>query len=99
MPVYTVQSTELASINYGFLEYKLQNFSQNLPGTVMQQRAYLDAVEGIPNLLGMGKGMLDLRYPRLAQALRPFYRVTRRGVRAARAAGTAAKGALGRGDS
>ena len=99
MPVYTVQSTELASINYTFLEYKLQNFSQNLPGTVMQQRAYLDAVEGVPNLLGMGKGMLDLRYPKLGQALRPLYRLGRRGFRTVKAAGIAARGAVKRADS
>lgn len=96
MPVYTVQSTELASINYGFLEYKLQNFSQNLPGNVMQQRAYLDAVEGVPNLLGIGKGVLDMRYPRLGQALRPFYRFGKRGYRGLRAASVAAKNAFGR---
>lgn len=99
MPVYTVQNTEMASINYGFLEYKLQNFSQNLPGNVMQQRAFLDAVVVEPNFLAMGKGMLDARHPKLGKILRPFYRFTRKGYRATRSAVTATKSVLGKSDS
>ncbi len=84
MPVYTVMSTELAAINYSFLEYRLQNFSQGLPGTVMQQRAYLDSALGVPNLLGVSKGLISMRHPKLAHRLRPVYQMGRIGYRAVR---------------
>lgn len=78
MPVYTVQSTELASINYPSLEYKLQNFSQGLPGTVMQQRDYLDRLEKGPSMLAVSKRVLHTRLPRLARLLHPLYDAARR---------------------
>lgn len=78
MPVYTVQSTELASINYMSLEFKLQNFSQGLPGTVMQQRDYLDRLERGPSLLSVGKRVFRTRLPRLARLLHPAYDASRR---------------------
>lgn len=99
MPVYTVQSSKMASINYGFLEYRLQNFSQDLPGNVMQQRAYLDAVVGAPSFLTLGKGVIDMRHPKLGKLLRPLYRTSRRAYRVTRAAFTAARGALRRDES
>ncbi|WP_341957017.1 rhamnan synthesis F family protein [Microbacterium sp. LWH13-1.2] len=78
MPVYTVQSTELASINYPSLEFKLQNFSQGLPGTVMQQRAYLDRLERGPSMLSVSKRVVHTRLPRLARLLYPVYDASRR---------------------
>lgn len=78
MPVYTVQSTELASINYPSLEFKLQNFSQGLPGTVMQQRAYLDRLERGPSVLSVSKRVVHTRLPRLARLLYPVYDASRR---------------------
>lgn len=94
MPVYSVMNSALASINYMFLEYKLQSFSEHLPGTVMQQKAYLEAREGVPNLLGVSKGLIYMRSPRLAQALKPVYHAGRKGVRMMRAAGNAGKKAI-----
>ncbi|MDO4887444.1 MAG: rhamnan synthesis F family protein [Actinomycetaceae bacterium] len=87
MPVYEVANTKLAEINYMFLEYKLQNFSQELPGTVMQQRAYLDSIQGVPNIFGIAKGMLYMRHPKAAKALKPAYQVARRGYRVASTVG------------
>lgn len=78
MPVYTVQSTELASINYPSLEFKLQNFSQGLPGNVMQQRAYLDHLEDGPTMLRASKRLIHTRLPRLARVLYPLYDASRR---------------------
>ncbi|MGP6171519.1 rhamnan synthesis F family protein [Microbacterium sp. A204] len=78
MPVYTVQSTELASINYPSLEFKLQSFSQGLPGTVMQQRAYLDRLERGPSMLSMSKRVVHTRLPRLARLVYPMYDASRR---------------------
>lgn len=78
LPVFTVQSTELASINYASLEFKLQNFSQGLPGTVMQQRDYLDRLLRGPSLLSVGKRAFWTRLPRLARLLHPAYDASRR---------------------
>ena len=81
MPVYTVQSTELASINYPFLEFKLQNLSQGLPGTAMDQRAYLDRLMIPPSVLGSLKRVVYTRFPRLARAINPAYSASRRAYR------------------
>lgn len=78
MPVYTVQSTELASINYPSLEFKLQNFSQGLPGTVMQQRDYLDRLEKGPSMLSVSKRVVHTRLPWLSRFLYPVYDAGRR---------------------
>ncbi|MCM3779315.1 rhamnan synthesis F family protein [Microbacterium hydrocarbonoxydans] len=78
MPVYTVQSTELASINYPSLEFKLQNFSQGLPGTVMQQRDYLDRLQQGPTLLSVSKRAVRSRLPRLVRLVYPAYDAGRR---------------------
>ena len=77
MPVYTVQSTELASINYPFLEYKLQSFGQALPGTAMQQQAYLDVL-ATPSTLALAKRVVNLKFPQLARILWPGYDATRK---------------------
>lgn len=86
MPVYTVQSTELASINYPFLEYKLQNFSQGLPGTVMEQGAYLERLKSASGVLGFSKRIVNTRFPMLARALFPAYDASRKVYRRMRAA-------------
>lgn len=91
MPVYTVQSTELASINYPFLEYKLQNFSQGLPGTVTEQRAYLDRLMVPPSVLGLVKRMVNLRFPGVARATFPAYDASRNAYRRVRTARLARK--------
>lgn len=91
MPVYTVQSTELASINYPFLEYKLQNFSQGLPGTVMEQRAYLHRLLLPPSALSFVKRMVSVRFPGVARATYPVYDASRNAYRRARAARHARK--------
>lgn len=87
MPVYTVQSTELASINYQFLEFKLQSLSQGLPGTVMQQRAYLERLIAPLSVLGLGKRVMKQKFPRLADALYPAFDASRTAYRRARSAG------------
>lgn len=92
MPVYTVQSTELASINYPSLEFKLQNFSQGLPGTVMQQRGYLDRLEKGPSMLSVSKRVVHTRLPRLARVLYPLYDASRRTYVRWRTARQAGKG-------
>lgn len=91
MPVYTVQSTELASINYPFLEYRLQNLSQGLPGTVMEQREYLDRLMVPPNALGFVKRMVNLRFPKVARATYPAYDASRTAYRRVRDARRARK--------
>lgn len=78
MPVYTVQSTELASINFASLEFKLQNFSQTLVGTVMQQRDHLDRLANGPTMLSVGKRVVHTRLPWLSRLLYPMYDAGRR---------------------
>ncbi|MFB7843329.1 rhamnan synthesis F family protein [Microbacterium sp. NPDC056052] len=85
MPVYTVQSTELASINYPFLEYKLQKFSQDLPGTVMEQAAYLERLKSASSVLGFSKSVINRRFPTLARMLFPAYDASRKVYRRMRA--------------
>lgn len=84
MPVYTVQSTELASINYPFLEYKLQNLSQGLPGTAAQQREFLDQIMTPPSVIEFTKKALQLRFPRMVRALHPAYDASRNAYRRVR---------------
>lgn len=91
MPVYTVQSTELASINYPFLEFRLQKMSQGLPGTAAQQRAYLDRLMEPPSALGSIKRLMNIKFPRLARALYPGYDASRRAYRQTQTARRARK--------
>lgn len=84
MPVYTVQSTELASINYSFLEYKLQNFSQGLPGPAMEQAIHLQRLKSASSVLGFGKRMVNTRFPALARMLYPAYDASRKAYRRVR---------------
>ena len=91
MPVYTVQSTELASINYPFLEFRLQNLAQGLPGTAMGQRAYLDMLTSPPSILGTLKRTVSSKFPTLARAMRPGYSATRTAYRRAKGARGARK--------
>ncbi|UXW84854.1 rhamnan synthesis F family protein [Microbacterium azadirachtae] len=85
MPVYTVQSTELASINYPFLEYKLQNFSEGLPGAAVQQGAYLEHLKA-HSVLGFSKRIVHMRFPALARMLFPVYDASRKAYRRMRPA-------------
>lgn len=85
MPVYTVQSTELASINYPFLEYKLQSFSAGLPGLPMQQRGYLDMLEAPLSPVVLGKRAVYLAFPGLKRVLFPAYDAGRKMYRRIRA--------------
>lgn len=79
MPVYTVQSTDLAAINFPSLEFKLQNFSQTLVGTVMQQRDHLDRLAHGPTMLAVSKRAVHRRLPWLSRLLYPGYNAARRG--------------------
>jgi rhamnosyltransferase len=91
MPVYTVQSTDLASINYPFLEFKLQNLSQGLPGTVVEQRAYLERLMVPPSVVGIGKRVAKLKFPRLVHAIYPAFDASRKTYRRVWAARRAPK--------
>ena len=77
MPVYTVQSTELASINYPFLEYRLQNLSQGVAGTAVEQAHYIDRLKAASSVLGFSKRIVNTRFPFLARALYPAYNASR----------------------
>lgn len=70
MPVYSVMHTGLASINYMFLEYKLQSFSEYLPGNAVEQKALLERRARSLNVMGWARAVLERRAPRLAERVK-----------------------------
>ena len=70
MPVYSVMHAGLASINYMFLEYKLQSFSEYLPGNAVEQKALLDRRARSLNFMGWARAVLERRAPRLAERVK-----------------------------
>lgn len=82
--VRSVINRDWGSINYAFLEYKLQRIAAFLPGQTEEQVEFLSRpVLEIP-LLASVKDRIDRRYPGLGQRLRPGYQATRSLYRRAR---------------
>ncbi len=75
--VRSVMNRDWASINYAFLEYKLQKVAALLPAQTQDQLEYLQQARAQTNLLGAMKSEVDRRYPRAAKAARPGYRMAR----------------------
>ncbi|GAA2726104.1 rhamnan synthesis F family protein [Cellulomonas aerilata] len=86
MHVRSVLNADWASINYTFLEYRLQRVSSHLPGYTQEQVDYLEQAQAAAeNPLAGIKRHLHWRSPRLAAALRPLYVVARGAYRRSRA--------------
>lgn len=93
--VQCVFNTDWASINYAFMEYKLQRILSMLPAYTQEAVDYLDrarvALEApyapvAPDLppLALLKDSVNDSYPRFGRLLRPFYRAARATVRTGR---------------
>lgn len=82
----TVANTDYAAVSHTFLEYKLQDLAQHLPGDAMQQSWHLAAITSGPEAppLVKLKQRAQTRVPGLVPALRPVYGVLRSGYRAIR---------------
>ena len=79
---HSVLTTEWASINYAFLEYKLQRLAELLPGyTEEQVEMLVDLSARATNDTALYhlKRMVDISVPGLGRALRPAYRAARTG--------------------
>ena len=83
--VRSVINRDWASINYCFLEYKLQRISSMLPAYTQEQVDFITSVKLDGPAVHSLKAAVDELYPRLGQALRPGYRVARATRRTARA--------------
>lgn len=79
----SIINRDWASINYAFLEYKLQRISSMLPAYTQEQVDYLHQVSDA-TMLGQLKVALGTGAPWAARALRPFYRAGRGAYRGAR---------------
>lgn len=82
--VRSVINRDWASINYCFLEYKLQRISSMLPAYTQDQVDYITQVKMDGPAVHSLKAAVDELYPRLGQALRPGYRLARSARRLAR---------------
>ncbi|WP_202862334.1 rhamnan synthesis F family protein [Antricoccus suffuscus] len=80
----SIINRDWASINYAFLEYKLQRVASRLPHFTQDQMDYLDRIQAGHPLLSAVKDAVDRRFPRVGHGLRPLYRLTRRAYRAGR---------------
>ena len=70
-----------AEVYYGYLEYKLAAVSSFLPPFTIDQVPYLKAHGGpIPNVLASIKVNIMLRQPKVGNALKPAYRLVRKGA-------------------
>lgn len=86
--VRTVLSTWWAGVGYGFLEYRLQRVSAELPAHTREQLEYIDVVrDAADNPIVFVRRRLDLRHPAAGRALRPVYRAARSLYRRVRRAG------------
>jgi lipopolysaccharide biosynthesis protein len=82
--VRCVINRDWASINYCFLEYKLQRISALLPAYTQEQVDFITQITTDGPALHQLKATIDEVYPRLGAALRPGYRVAKRTRRTAR---------------
>lgn len=83
--IRSVINRDWASINYTFLEYKLQMVSSMLPAQTQEQIEYITEVSTEGPVLGVLKRAMDRRYPRAGTAIRPAYKVARATYHGARA--------------
>lgn len=95
LTVQCVFNTDWASINYVFLEYKLQRILSMLPAHTQEAVDYLEraraALETPPPPpapeqppLALLKHSVDASYPRFGRLMRPFYHAARATVRTGR---------------
>lgn len=98
--VECVINTDWASINYAFLEFKLQRIAAMMPAQTAEQIHYLSrataalaapvatapVLVAVPEAppLALLKDAVDRSYPRLGRALRPVYRAARATTRGAK---------------
>lgn len=75
--VRSILNPDWASINYTFLEYKLQKVSSLLPAKTQEQIEYIRRVRQESGVLLALAREVDKRYPRVARAARPGYGVLR----------------------
>ena len=76
-----VLAPKWAEVYYGYLEYKLAAVSSFLPPFTIDQVPYLKAHGGpIPNVLASIKVNIMLRQPKVGNALKPAYRLVRKGA-------------------
>ncbi len=75
--VRCVMTLDWASVNYPFLEYKLQKVSSALPAHTQQQLEFIRELEAQDSILPVIRREVDRRYPRLGRSARPAYRVAR----------------------
>ena len=79
--VRPVLAPKWAEVYYGYLEYKLAAVSSFLPPFTIDQVPYLKAHGGpIPNVLASIKVNIMLRQPKVGNALKPSYRLVRKGA-------------------
>lgn len=79
--VRPVLAPKWAEVYYGYLEYKLAAVSSFLPPFTIDQVPYLKAHGGpIPNVLATIKVNIMLRQPKVGNALKPAYRLVRKGA-------------------
>lgn len=79
--VRPVLAPKWAEVYYGYLEYKLAAVSSFLPPFTIDQVPYLKAHGGpIPNVLASIKVNIMLRQPKVGNALKPAYRLVRKGA-------------------
>lgn len=79
--VRPVLASKWAEVYYGYLEYKLAAVSSFLPPFTIDQVPYLKAHGGpIPNVLASIKVNIMLRQPKVGNALKPAYRLVRKGA-------------------
>ena len=79
--VCPVLAPKWAEVYYGYLEYKLAAVSSFLPPFTIDQVPYLKAHGGpIPNVLASIKVNIMLRQPKVGNALKPAYRLVRKGA-------------------
>ena len=79
----TVANSEYAAISHTFLEYKLDQIAAAAPGTAQWQVGYFRhgglAIQN--GVLGFARTYMNLRHPKFARILRPFYFGLRGSVR------------------
>lgn len=80
--VRSVMTPRMAEVTFGFLEYRLQDFSGPLPGDILEQRTHiLTASQREQTLLYTLKRDVNRRLPRLARFAQPPFRASRAAYR------------------
>lgn len=75
--IRSVINRDWGSINYTFLEYKLQKVSAMLPAQTQEQIDYIISVNQSGPFLANLKREVDVHYPRVGKLMRPPYRAAR----------------------